>query len=55
MRFKTFTQSYFLIKYNPTYTKSLGDRGQAVVFWVCLGAIWFMSSLKMGLPANDKI
>lgn len=55
MRFKTFTQAYFLIKNNPNYAKSLGDRAQNVIFWSCLGAVWFLNSLKMGLPANDKI
>ncbi len=55
MRLKTFTQAYFLIKNNPNYTKSLGDRAQNVVFWSCLGCVWFAGSIKLGLPANDNI
>lgn len=55
MRFKPFTQSYFLIKNNPKFTKSLGDRGQNVVFWTCLVALTVISNIKIGLPANDKV
>mgnify|MGYP001296057418 CR=1 FL=1 len=55
VRFKTFTQAYFLIKNNNSYAKSLGDRAQNIIFWASLTSIWFVNSLKMGLPANDKI
>ena len=55
MRFKTFTQSYFLIKNNPKFIKSLGDRGQNVVFWSCLVGLLIYGNNKLGLPAKDKI
>lgn len=55
MRFKPFTQAYFLIKTNPTYAKSLGDRVQAAIFWTCLGVVMCAQSWKFNLPANDKI
>jgi hypothetical protein len=55
MRFKTFTQAYFLIKNNGSYAKSLGDRAQNVVFWGSIAAIWFLNNVKPKLPANDNI
>lgn len=55
MRFKTFTQAYFLIKNNKTFTKSLGDRAENVVFWVSLIAVFAAHTIKPKLPANDKI
>jgi hypothetical protein len=35
MKFKTFTQAYFLIKYNSSYGHSLGKRAATIV------GIWF--------------
>lgn len=55
MRFKPFTQAYFLIKNNPSYAKSLGDRGQNVTFWACLAAIVVFHSVNPRIPASDKI
>lgn len=55
IRFKTFTQAYFLIKNNKSFTKSLGDRAQNIVFWGSLFTIFVAHSIKPKLPANDKI
>ena len=55
MKFKSFTQAYLLIKNNPTYTKSLGNRGQTVLFWGSILAIWFSNNIKGKLPANEKV
>ena len=55
MKFKSFTQAYLLIKNNPTYTKSLGNRGQTVLFWGSILAIWFSYNIKGKLPANEKV
>jgi len=55
LRFKTFTQSYFLIKNNKNYGKSLGDRGQAAVMFGCLMAVFVTAHTKLKLPANDRI
>jgi hypothetical protein len=55
MRFKSFTQAYLLIKNNPSYTKSLGARGQNVAFWGSIAAIWFFNNIKSKLPAHEKI
>lgn len=55
MRFKTFTQAYFLIKNNPNYAKSLGDRAQTVIFWMCIGAVVVGTHMNMRIPAKDKV
>lgn len=55
MRFKTFTQAYFLIKNNHNYAHSLGDRAQNVIFWMCLGAVLVGTHLSLRIPANDNI
>lgn len=55
LRFKTFTQSYMLIKNNSHYGKSLGDRGQAAVMFGCLLAVFVTAQTKLKLPANDRI
>lgn len=55
MRFKTFTQAYFLIKNNSNYAHSLGDRAQNVIFWMCLAAVAVGTQINFRIPANDNI
>lgn len=55
MKFKTFTQAYFLIKYNGAYGHSLGKRATTIV------GLWFtlFTGLYLFWPlrihANDKV
>jgi hypothetical protein len=55
MKLKLFTQAYFLIKNNPNYAHSLGDRAQAITFWCCLLGIFLGQHYKMRISAKDKV
>ena len=55
MKFKTFTQAYFLIKNNPAYAKSLGDRAQGGVLAVVIAALAFEGFVHTRIPARDAI
>lgn len=55
MKFKKFTQAYFLIKNNPSYAHSLGDRAQGGVLAAVVAGIWLYSWYTPRIPANDQI
>lgn len=55
MKFKKFTQAYFLIKNNETYTKSLSKRGQAVTLGVFLGGLFLWRVWPEKIHATEKL
>ena len=55
MKFKNFTQAYFLIKNNPTYANSLAMRGQAAIFGVVTSSLFFAGTYTSRIPADDKV
>lgn len=55
MKFKTFTQAYFLIKHNSSYGHSLGKRAATICgiwfsFWTGIYMFW-----PRRLYATDKV
>lgn len=55
MRFKNFTQAYFLIKNNACYAKSLGDRAQGAILGAVIGFLVFEGYIHTRLPARESI
>ena len=55
MKFKNFTQAYFLIKNNPTYAHSLAARAQSAVFGGVIGFLLFNGFMTTRIPARDSI
>ena len=55
MKFKNFTQAYFLIKNNPTYAGSLAARAQGVVFAGVVGFLLMNGFVTRRIPARDSI
>lgn len=55
MKFKNFTQAYFLIKNNDTFANSLGKRAMVATAGGVLGALLFMNFWPTRIYAHDKI
>ena len=55
MRFKNFTQAYFLIKNNDTYASSLGKRAMAATAGGICFSILFVNYWPQRIYAVDKI
>ena len=55
MKFKKFTQAYFLIKNNPSYAKSLGDRAQGAIFGAVIAFLAVDGIMQTRIPARDSI
>ena len=55
MKFKNFTQAYFLIKNNPSYSVSLSDRGQASALGGVLALMMMAAFMQSRIPAKDVI
>lgn len=55
MRFKNFTQAYFLIKCNSSYEHSLIKRAKAVVNTVVIAGIALYAWYPTRLYAVDKV
>ena len=55
MRFKNYTQAYFLIKNNPSYAYSLGERAKAIVAGGTLFSLFMMTLWPSRIYAPDKI
>lgn len=55
MQFKKFTQAYFLIKNNPRYSYSLGERAKAFVFNGSIASLFLYAYWTPKYEANDDI
>jgi len=55
MRFKTFTQAYFLIRCNDSYSHSLIKRAQAITNSLIVVAIGAYAWWPTRFPASDNI
>ncbi len=55
MKFKAFTQAYFLIKYNESYSHSLLKRADAYVGIIFVGGLFLYSFWPMRIYATEKI
>ena len=55
MKFKNFTQAYFLIKNNDTYAASLGKRAMASAAAGTILGLFFLQAWPSRIYANDRI
>lgn len=55
MKFKKYTQSYFLIKKNSTYGYSMGERAKAAVFNSTIAILGLYAAWNPKIPSNDEI
>lgn len=55
MKYKTFTQAYFLIKNNSSYGHSLGKRAQAGTLGGFILGMTLLRFWPTRIPAEDKV
>lgn len=55
MKFKNFTQAYFLIKNNGNYTYSLGERAKTITFNGSIAAIIIWGAYRPKSKAPERI